>query len=245
MKKRLDQLVVLKGLAQDLKEAQALIMAGVIIVDDHRIDKAGTLCSTTSSIRKKGCKQYVSRGGLKLAAGIKHYRIDVSGLVCADIGASSGGFTDCLLQHDAKKVYAIDVAYGQLDWKIRQDPRVVSIERFNVRKLSLTTLDEYVDLVVADVSFISLTTILPSLFQVFEKYEKTSFLVLIKPQFELPKNCVGKNGVVEDEKLRQQAINKIKSFCLEHQLLMNEPVASPILGPKGNVEYLTHIVWQG
>lgn len=245
MKIRLDELVVSRGLAHDIKEAQSLIMAGVIIVDDHRTDKAGTLFASSCSIRRKGKNQYVSRGGLKLAKGLNHYNLDVKGFVCADIGASSGGFTDCLLQNDAAKVYAIDVAYGQLDWKIRQDPRVVVMERFNVRKISPTTLDESIDLAVADVSFISLTTILPPLFAIFEQNQNISFLVLIKPQFELPKSCIGKNGVVEDESLRQLAIKRIETFCLEHNLLMKTPVQSPILGPKGNVEYLSHIVWKG
>ncbi|PID77012.1 MAG: TlyA family rRNA (cytidine-2'-O)-methyltransferase [Deltaproteobacteria bacterium] len=245
MKKRLDELLVLKGLAADLKKAQALILSGVIIVEEQRVDKAGALFPSSVAIRKKESCPYVSRGGLKLAAGLKHYQLEVGGLICADIGASSGGFTDCLLQNGAAKVYAIDVAYGQLDWKIRQDERVVVMERFNARNIKAGDLADKLDLIVADLSFISLTAILPPLFQVFASHEKISFLALIKPQFELAKNEVGKGGVVGSEKLRQRAVDKIGEFCRQNHLRMHQPIPSPILGAKGNKEYLARIVGQG
>ncbi len=241
MKIRLDELVVEKGLAPDRKSAQALIMSGKIVVNDQRIDKAGTLVDRHSLLRQKGVCPFVSRGGFKLEKGLFHFNIDPTGYTCIDVGASSGGFTDCLLQHGAAHVYAVDVAYGQLDWKIRQDPRVTVLERFNARKITTGDLPTPIDLAVMDVSFISLTTLLLPLIPLFTSRLDVRMLVLIKPQFELPKNLVGNNGVVESEELRQKAIDMTSSFCAENSLNMASPVASPILGPKGNKEYLTLI----
>lgn len=241
LKIRLDDLVVSKGLAPDRKAAQALIMTGKIIVNDQRMDKAGTLVEQESNLRQKGVCPYVSRGGFKLEKGLHHFKINPTDFTCLDIGASSGGFTDCLLQHGAAHVYAVDVAYGQLNWKIRQDSRVTVFERFNARKITPEDLKSHIDLAVMDVSFISLTTLLPPLIPLFQSRSDVKMLVLIKPQFELPRNLVGKNGVVENEALRQQAIDTIDEFCLQNGLQMAKPVASPILGPKGNKEYLTLI----
>ncbi len=241
LKIRLDELVIINGLAPDKKSAQALIMAGKIVVNDQRIDKAGTLVDQKSVVRQKGVCPYVSRGGFKLEKGLHHFNIDPTGYTGIDIGASSGGFTDCLLQHGAAHVYAIDVAYGQLDWKIRQDNRVTVFERFNARKITPDDIPSTVDLAVMDVSFISLTALLLPLVPLFKNRSDVKMIVLIKPQFELPKHLIGKNGVVETEELRQQAIDMTASFCDENLLKMERPVASPILGPKGNKEYLTLI----
>lgn len=241
LKIRLDELVVSKGLAADIKSAQALIMAGKIVVNDQRIDKAGTLVQAQSILRQKGVCPYVSRGGFKLEKGLSHFKINPAGYTCIDIGASSGGFTDCLLQHGAAHVFAVDVAYGQLDWKIRQDKRVTVFERFNARKITVEDLQLPVDLAVMDVSFISLTTLLLPLIPLFRSRQNVKMVVLIKPQFELPRNLVGENGVVQSEELRQEAVEMTASFCLQNSLKMATPVASPILGPKGNKEYLTLI----
>lgn len=235
-------MVVIKGLAASEKEAQALIMSGQIVADDQRVDKAGTQLNKSCTLRKKNSCPFVSRGGFKLDKGLSHFRIDPTGFTCVDIGASSGGFTDCLLQKNAAKVYAIDVAYGQLNWKIRQDERVVVIERFNARKLTTDHLDNsFIDLVVTDVSFVSLTKILEPVPKLFKDREEISIIALIKPQFELPKEFIGKNGVVQSAEYHQIAIKKIESYCKENQLQMHKPVASPILGPKGNKEFLVHI----
>lgn len=241
MKSRLDELVVLRGLAADRKAAQALIMAGQIVVNDQRVDKAGTLVDSKSSLRQKGHCPFVSRGGFKLEKGLQHFNIDPTGLTCIDIGASSGGFTDCLLQNGASHVYAVDVAYGQLNWKIRQDNRVTVYERFNARNIQTSDLPSPIDLAVMDVSFISLTALLLPLLPLFSSKDNVKIIVLIKPQFELPKKLIGKNGVVESEELRQQAIAMTNEFCVGNHLVMSQPVASPILGPKGNKEYLTLI----
>lgn len=242
MKIRADKLVVLKGLASTEKEAQALIMSGQIVANDQRVDKAGSQLEESSFLRKKGNCPFVSRGGYKLEKGLTHFDINPAGLICVDIGASSGGFTDCLLQHQAATVYAIDVAYGQLDWKIRQDHRVEVIERFNARKLTLDQLsNNFIDLVVTDVSFISLTKILEPLPPLFKTRKNISVVALIKPQFELPKSAIGKNGVVKSPELHQQAIDIVHAYCSMNNLTMSEPVASPILGPKGNREFLVHI----
>ena len=240
MKLRLDELLLIRKLAEDLASARALMGAGKVLVNDRLSDKAGSLINSEAHIRIKARCPYVSRGGLKLQEGLLHFRTDVTGKVCIDVGASTGGFTDCLLQNGARKVYAVDVAYGQLDWKLRQDPRVVVIERFNARKLTSTHLDELVDLAVVDASFISLTKLIPPLLPLFQK--KINLIALIKPQFELPRGKIGPGGVVKEALLHQEAMETIRSFALQHHLIAKEIVTSPILGPKGNKEFLIHLV---
>ncbi|MDK9707891.1 MAG: TlyA family RNA methyltransferase [Desulforhopalus sp.] len=240
MKIRLDQLLCNLGVSISLKSAQALIGAGEVYVDDKIADKPGIFYEPNVSIRLKNRCPYVSRGGLKLEKGLSHFKIDPTGWVCIDIGASTGGFTDCLLQHNAKKVYAIDVAYGQLSWKIRQDTRVVTLERFNARSISSSDIEETrIDFAVMDVSFISITTLLPALLPLFK--EKVKILALIKPQFELLKEEVGKGGVVHQPDLHQKAIGKIVGFVENAGLTSNGVIDSPILGPKGNREFLISI----
>lgn len=240
MKIRLDKLLVERGLAPELEKARGMIGAGQVLVNDTVADKAGSqFNSDTVNIRIKEKCRYVSRGGLKLEKGISHFNINPTQLCCLDVGASSGGFTDCLLQNGAGKVFAVDVAYGQLDWKLRQDERVAVIERFNARKLSLETLGEPVDLAVMDTSFISITKIIPSLIPLFRK--EVRILALIKPQFELPKEKIGKGGVVRDPELHQEAIDTIIDFANSNNLDVQGVVQSPILGPKGNTEFLIYL----
>lgn len=240
MKIRLDQLLLLRGLAPTLEKAQALIAAGQVLVNDQPADKAGSLFAQDCLIRLKGkiCP-YVSRGGFKLAAGLDHFQIDPAGLVCADIGASTGGFTDCLLQRGAAKVYAIDVGYGQLAWKLRQDPRVVVMERTNARNLKPGDLAEPLDLAVIDASFISLKTLLPPLLGFFP--DAIRVLALIKPQFEVGKGQIGTGGVVRDSDLHEKVINEIRGFADGLGLIPVGVCPSPILGPKGNREFLIYL----
>ncbi|HSH12291.1 MAG TPA: TlyA family RNA methyltransferase [Desulfurivibrionaceae bacterium] len=242
MKNRLDQLVLQHGLAPTLTKAQALIAAGQVLVNDQPADKAGSLFAADSRLRLRGkttCP-YVSRGGLKLAAGLKHFHLDPAGFICADVGASTGGFTDCLLQLGAAKVYAIDVGYGQLAWKLRQDPRVVVMERTNARNLHSGDLAEPLDLAVIDASFISLKTLLPPLLLLFSKTIRV--LALIKPQFEVGKGQLGTGGVVRDSDLHEQVIAEIENFAGELGLAPQGVCPSPILGPKGNREFLIYLV---
>lgn len=241
MKLRLDELVVARGLAGDIREARGLILSGKIVVGEERIDKVGISFKQDIPIRKKGSCPFVSRGGYKIEKGLNHFNIDPTGYVCADIGASSGGFTDCLLQRGAKKVYAVDVAYGQLDWKVRQDERVIVMERFNARKITQDHIEEGIDLAVIDASFISLSKLILPLIPLFKRADAISVLALIKPQFELPKSKIGKNGVVQTDEIRGEAINIVKDFCTNSNLKMSSPTPSPILGPKGNKEFLVHI----
>lgn len=241
MKVRLDQILLDLKLTTDLTRARALIGAGEVYVNDAIADKAGQLYPHTVSVRLKEKCPFVSRGGLKLQKALSSFEHSVEGLTCLDIGASSGGFTDCLLQHGAKKVYAIDVAYGQLSWKIRQDPRVVVLERFNARHLTHADIEGAdIKLAVMDVSFISLTKILPTLFPVFTG--DVSIIALVKPQFELPKSDIGPGGVVKENHLHEKAIHKIKHFSIAAGYRVSHVATSPILGPKGNTEFLVHIV---
>ncbi|MCP3888820.1 MAG: TlyA family RNA methyltransferase [Desulfobulbaceae bacterium] len=240
MKIRLDQHLVDTKFASDLVIARAMIGAGEVYVNDTISDKAGTLISHLAEIRIKTRCPYVSRGGLKLAKGLAHFEFDVSDRVCIDIGASTGGFTDCLLQNGAKKVYAIDVAYGQLAWKLRQDARVVVLERHNARKITPEDIEhEEIHLAVMDVSFISLTKIIPAIIPIFPG--KINIISLIKPQFELPKDDIGPGGVVVEPKLHDKAILKIEDFALKANLISKGVTESPIRGPKGNTEFLIHI----
>jgi 23S rRNA (cytidine1920-2'-O)/16S rRNA (cytidine1409-2'-O)-methyltransferase len=236
-KERLDVLVVERGLAESRTKAQALILAGQVVVDDQRVDKPGSLVPVEAELRLKGeVLPYVSRGGLKLKAAMDRFGLDVTGRVCADIGASTGGFTDCLLQHGATRVHAIDVGYGQLHEKLRKDPRVRSRERVNARYLTDEDLPEKVGAIVIDVSFISLTQVLPS---VLTFLEPGGLLVaLVKPQFEVGPDRVGKGGVVRDAAARQEAIDAVTAFVREQGLTVRGLMDSPVPGPAGNVEAL-------
>ncbi len=214
-----------------------MIMAGKVLVNNNVIDKPGTLVDPEGHIIvKKDENPYVSRGGLKLEKALKMIPVDVSGLTCIDIGASTGGFTDCLLQHGAKKVYSVDVGYGQFDWSLRQNPKVIVIERTNIRHLSYEAVNQKVDVIVADTSFISLKKVIPSA----EKFmqDGTLILALIKPQFEAGREHIGKGGVVKDPAVREQVILDIKCFFKENGYRVNQVIESPILGPKGNQEFI-------
>lgn len=236
-KERLDVLVVEKGLAETRTRAQALILAGQVIVDDQRVDKPGTRVSVEAELRLKGeVLRYVSRGGLKLEAALERFRLDVTGAVCADIGASTGGFTDCLLQRGASRVHAIDVGYGQLHEKLRVDPRVISRERVNARHLTDDDLPEPVSVVVIDVSFISLALVLPG---VLERLAPGGVLIaLVKPQFEVGPEHIEKGGVVRDAAARARAISRIARLVSEQGLSIDGVLDSPVPGPAGNVEAL-------
>ncbi len=240
MKKRLDQILVEGQQAKDREEAGRLIRAGEVYVDEVLVDKPGFQVDVLAAIRLKKKCPYVSRGGIKLAHALPAFKVDVRGLVCLDVGASSGGFTDCLLQNGAAHVFAVDVAYGQLSWKIRQDRRVTVLERCNARGLSHQRLmDSWVDLAVMDVSFISLTKIIPALCGLFR--QSVNIIALVKPQFELPRRDIGDKGVVTDPRLHQKAIDKVTSFVQGYDLTACNTVPSPILGPKGNREFFIHI----
>lgn len=243
-KERLDKLVTERGLAPSRERAKALIMAGQVVVDDHLADKAGLMVSDTAEIRLKGEPlPYVSRGGLKLAEGLKVFGIEVEGLCAIDVGASTGGFTDCLLQRGAKKVYAVDVGYGQLAWKLREDPRVVNMEKTNIRYLEPELLPELPDIAVIDASFISLDKVLPQTLRLIK--EDGVIVALIKPQFEVGRGQVGKGGVVRDEKKHQEVVEGITELAKGLGLRVLGVCDSPILGPKGNKEFLIHLQKQG
>jgi 23S rRNA (cytidine1920-2'-O)/16S rRNA (cytidine1409-2'-O)-methyltransferase len=236
-KERLDVLLVERGLAESRTKAQALVLAGQVVVGDQRVDKPGALVPVEAELRLKGeVLPYVSRGGLKLKAALDHFQLEVKGAICADIGASTGGFTDCLLQHGAAKVHAIDVGYGQLHDKLRGDPRVRSRERVNARYLTDEDLPEPVDVVVIDVSFISLKLVLPA---VLPKLRPGGTLIaLVKPQFEVGPERVEKGGVVRDPTARQQAIDGAAAFVEAAGLKTRGVIDSPLPGPAGNVEAL-------
>jgi len=236
-KVRLDSALVKKGLTVSREKAKAIIMAGQVFVDGRKIDKAGTSIKINSKIEIIGnTLPYVSRGGLKLAKALEVFSINLNGKVMADIGASTGGFTDCALQNGAAKVYAIDVGYGQLDWKLRSDPRVINMERTNARYLTERDLVEKVDLVTIDVAFISLSKILPAVKNIIK--EDGEIIALIKPQFEAGKEKVGKKGVVRDPEVHIEVIIKVLevSKCLGFSV--KGLTSSPIKGPEGNIEYL-------
>ena len=235
-KLRLDRLLVAKGLAPSRQRAQAMIMAGKVLVNGRSAAKAGTLVAQADCIELKGQDiPWVSRGGLKLDAALQALALDVNGLICLDVGASTGGFTDCLLHRGAARVYAVDVGYGQLAWKLRQDPRVVVIERTNIRYMPTEAVTEPIDMATIDVSFISLKIVVPAVTVFLNKDAR--ILALIKPQFEVGKNHVGKGGVVRDETLHAHVIHDLSSFFKEEGLFCEKIIPSPILGPKGNREF--------
>ena len=242
MKVRLDKLLLAKKMAPSRQKAQALIGAGQVLVNDKLADKAGAMVEDSCTLEVKESCPYVSRGGYKLEAGLRFFNIKPAGLVCLDIGASTGGFSDCLLQHGALKVYSVDVGYGQLAWELRQDPRIVVMERTNARYLTAEDFTEPIDFAVIDASFISLKLLIPPLLPLFQK--NTSILALIKPQFEVGRGKVGKGGVVRDPALHQEVIDEIVTFCRTLGLESLGITPSPILGPKGNKEFLIHLVSQ-
>lgn len=243
-KQRLDVLLVERGLVGSRERAKARIMAGQVFVGEQRVDKAGTKVAVDAAITLKGEDHpYVSRGGLKLAGALDAFSLDVAGAVAMDVGASTGGFTDCLLQRGAAKVYAIDVGYGQLAWKLRQDARVINIERTNIRKMAPELVPEPVELVVADCSFISLTKVLPHVWAHLS--QGASMVVLVKPQFEAGRERIGKGGVVRDESVRQAIIAEIRQWCETHDMSVLGGVDSDTPGPSGNVEHLLWLRWDG
>ena len=235
-KERLDVLLVQRGLCPSREKAQRVIMAGGVFSGGTRLDKASQQLSNDTPLEVREADRYVGRGGHKLEAALTHFAIDPSGRVCLDVGASTGGFTDCLLQHGAARVYALDVGHGQLDWKIRNDPRVVVMEHHNARHLQPGDLPEKADLVVADVSFISLTLVLPPAAGVLT--DGGVIVALIKPQFELSRAEVGRGGVVRDEALRDKAVEKIRGFAAGAGWTWGGVVASPLAGADGNREFL-------
>jgi len=240
-KKRLDDLLILQGLATDRRQAGAFIVGGKVLVNDVPADKPGMAYDEKCLIKFKAGKKYVGRGGKKLAAGLEAFQINPSEMICADIGCSTGGFTDCLLQQGAKLVYSVDVGYGVLDWKLRQDNRVIVLERTNARYLTRKLIPLPLDLAVMDASFISLSKLLQPLLLLFG--ETIRILALIKPQFELPRQKVAQGGVIRDSSLHKEAISKIRGHAEEIGLHSKGLIESPILGAKGNKEFL--ILLQG
>jgi 23S rRNA (cytidine1920-2'-O)/16S rRNA (cytidine1409-2'-O)-methyltransferase len=235
-KSRLDLMLVKRGLVRSRDRAQAMILSGKVTVNNHIVNKAGTLVLPEDDIALKGQDHpYVSRGGLKLEKALQILDVDIAGFVCLDVGASTGGFTDCLLQHGVGRVYAVDVGYGQLAWKLRQDPRVVVIERKNIRRLAFEALSQRVDLVTIDVSFISLKKVVPEIMKFMKKDAR--ILALIKPQFEVGRQNVGKKGVVRDPALHVAVIEELIEFFIKMKLIHEFVIPSPILGPKGNKEF--------
>ena len=240
-KKRLDVLLVEQGYADSRTKAQAIIMSGQVYVEGQKVDKSGTAYEDTVSIEVRGATcPYVSRGGLKLEKALRDFGVNPSGYVCSDSGASTGGFTDCLLQQGAKKVFAIDVGYGQLDWKIRTDPRVVVMERTNIRYVTLEQLGEPLDLSVIDVSFISLRIVLPAVKELL-KPSLGQVLCLIKPQFEAGKEKVGKKGVVRDPKTHVEVLDEFVMTAKSLDFKILGLTFSPVKGPEGNIEFLAHL----
>ena len=238
--KRLDLLLIERGIVQSRERAKARIMAGQVLVDGKKIDKPGTGVNFESEIRLLGEDlPFVSRGGLKLAGAIEDFNLKFNHKTVLDVGASTGGFTDCALKHGAVKVFAVDVGYGQLAWKLRQDPRVVNMERTNARYLSPEDLGENVDTATIDVAFISLKKILPSVFTLIKP--DGEIIALIKPQFEAGRERVGKKGVVKDPEVHKEVIQDIFKFTAEQGWFMTALSASPIKGPEGNIEFLSYL----
>lgn len=241
VKKRLDVLLVERGFAETRTKAQAVIMSGQVYVSGQKADKPGMSFEENVEIEVRGATcPYVSRGGLKLEKALRDFGVDPTGYVCSDSGASTGGFTDCLLQKGAKKVFAIDVGYGQLDWKIRSDPRVVVMERTNVRYVTPDQLGEPLDLSVVDVSFISLRIVLPVI-KTFLKENAGQVLCLIKPQFEAGKEKVGKKGVVRDPAVHKEVLDDFVALTKEIEFKILGLTFSPVKGPEGNIEFLAHL----
>jgi 23S rRNA (cytidine1920-2'-O)/16S rRNA (cytidine1409-2'-O)-methyltransferase len=249
VKVRLDKLLVDRGLATSRERAQALILAGKVLVNDQKSEKAGAQVAEDSSIRLLGGDlRYVSRGGLKLERALDHWKIDAAREVCLDVGASTGGFTDCLLQHGAACVIAIDTGYGQMDFTLRQDPRVRLLEKTNARYLTHEALGEFVDLIAVDVSFISATLVLPSVIAAAfpespNERDGRQIVILVKPQFEAGREHVGKGGIVRDGAAQQAAVGKVQTALMGLGATQTDVIQSPILGAEGNREFLLYGVF--
>lgn len=249
MKIRLDKLVVDRQLAASRERAQALILAGKVLVNGQKVEKAGAQVDAEAELRMLGEDlKYVSRGGVKLERALEHWRIEVAGKVCLDVGASTGGFTDCLLQRRATRVVAVDTGYGQMDFKVRQDSRVRLLERTNARYLTSDALGEKVDLVVIDVAFISVTLVLPAVVGAAfppssEERRGREAIVLVKPQFEVGRELVGKGGIVRDESAQLASVEKVRQCLLELNCVITDVIDSPILGAEGNREFLLRAVF--
>lgn len=239
-KERIDRLLVRKGIVRSRERAQSLIMEGKVRAGGRIVDKAGTIVEEAVPVEICGEDlPYVSRGGMKLEGALRAFGVDPSGMKVIDVGASTGGFTDCVLQKGALKVYAVDVGYGQLAWKLQKDPRVISLEKRNVRYLKRAEVGEEVDLILIDTSFISVEKFLPHLLDFLK--EGATIISLIKPQFEVGKGEVGKGGVVKDPVLHQKVIERISRFCENLGLKVLGVVESPLPGPKGNKEFFMHL----
>src|ERR1035441_4106825 len=240
---RLDRLLVERGLVESREKAQGLILAGLIMVDEQKMEKCGSLVDAQAVLRMLGDPpRYVSRGGLKLEGALEHFRINPDGRVCLDVGSSTGGFTDCLLQHGAGKVFAVDGGTNQLDWKLRRDPRVIVLEKLNARYITFDRIGTLAELVTIDVSFISVTLILPPLVPLLAT--PADLIVLVKPQFEVGKGQVGKGGIVRDPAQHQEAIAKVSRTVIQLGFSNLASMGSPLLGAEGNHEFFLHAVWK-
>lgn len=246
VKTRLDKLLVERGLTPSRERAQALILAGKVLVNEQKIEKAGAAIESGSTLRLLGEDlRYVSRGGLKLEKALEHWRIDLHGKVCLDIGASTGGFSDCMLQHGAAKVIAVDTGYGQMDFGLRNHPRVRLLEKTNARYLEPADVGENVDFIAMDVSFISAPLVLPAVIRAVSPYTRQpdlprQIVVLVKPQFEAGRELVGKGGIVRDETAQRAAVARVEAALTELGCVHAEWIESPILGGEGNREFLLH-----
>ena len=239
-KKRLDVMLVEQGLAESREKAKAIIMSGIVYVDGEKEDKAGSTFAETASIEVRGkTLKYVSRGGLKLEKAMQVFPIELEGKVCMDVGASTGGFTDCMLQNGAVKVYSVDVGYGQLAWKLREDERVICMEKTNIRYVKPEDIDDKIEFASVDVSFISLSKVLPPLRDLLK--EDAEVVCLIKPQFEAGREKVGKKGVVRDKSVHVEVIENVSCFALASGFEILGLDFSPVKGPEGNIEYLIHL----
>lgn len=239
-KERLDVALVARGLAETRAKAQASIMSGIVYVNGQKVDKAGTPVAADAALEVRGhTLRYVSRGGLKLEKALELYGFSLENATAVDIGASTGGFTDCMLQKGAKKVFAIDVGYGQLDWKLRNDPRVVNMEKTNVRYLDTDTVDSDVDFISIDVSFISLKLIFPVAAKLLA--DDGSLVCLVKPQFEAGRSQVGKKGIVRDASVHKEVIENVIGYGKDNGLYSHGLTYSPVTGTKGNIEYLLYM----
>lgn len=241
MKQRLDKLLVERGLVPSRERAQALILAGKVLVNEQKVEKAGASIESDTTIRIiENELKYVSRGGLKLERALEHWNIDVRNRICLDVGASTGGFTDCLLQRDAERVIAVDTGKGQIDYRLRRDPRVRLLEKTNARYLTHEQLGEFVDFIAIDVSFISVTLVLPSVLAASFSAERVGkkIVILVKPQFEAGREHVGKGGIVRYQAAQQSSVEKVRSALTQLGCCSTDVIKSPILGAEGNLEFL-------
>jgi 23S rRNA (cytidine1920-2'-O)/16S rRNA (cytidine1409-2'-O)-methyltransferase len=249
LKVRIDKLLLERGLAASRERAQALILAGKVLVGEQKIEKAGTRVEADAQVRLLGEDlKYVSRGGLKLEKALDHWHIEVAGKICLDVGASTGGFTDCLLQRAATRIIAVDTGYGQIDFRLRQDRRVRLLEKTNARYLTRDQIGEFIDLIVMDVSFISATLVIPAVVaaafpQSLDDRHGRRMVVLVKPQFEAGREQVGKGGIVRDAAVQAATVEKVRNAMVAQHCMSTDVVESPILGGEGNREFLLHAVF--